>query len=191
MKLFNLAATFFLVFVSFSAHAQVILGIASSVPIVETKNIDSAPGSSQSTYEGYMMVQLRKESSIFVVMGYLVTTSVNPITATSSATLGTNAPYGGFDYLFGNSFYSMGLFWAPYVQGNYSRTNTDEEVWIGNAFYGKLGFHPRLSASVQLDLTVAYFSANYTSKSATTSVSSVDSFSQTLVAPTLGLRYMF
>lgn len=180
-----------LFFAAAGARADVIFGVDAAVPILDSKNIDDVPTSSEVSYDGYMMVQLRKDSSTYVTLGYRLMTSTAPISATSSSTLQTNAPYGGFDWSWNTGFYNFGVYWSPYIQGDYSRNGGDSEVWIGSAVYTKFAVHPKISGTFQLDLAMSYFSANYSSKTSANSVSSVDSFSQGVFSPMIGFRYGF
>lgn len=173
------------------ARAEVVFGLDAAVPIVDSKNIDDVPTASEASYDGYMMVQLRKESTTYVTLGYRIMTSNAPISATASSTLQTNAPYGGFDWGWGSGFYTFGLYWSPYIQGDYSRNGGSSEVWIGSAGYAKFSVHPKISGQLHLSLSLSYISANYSSKTSAASVSSVDSFSQSIFSPMLGLRYAF
>ncbi len=173
------------------AYALVRFGLQTNIPTVNNRDISTVPSASETFGEGYLLVQMQKESSYFVTVGYLTISSVTPISATQTSTMNSNNPYMGITAFFFENFLSIFLGVAPYIQAEYSQGTSAAETWGGTAGYAKMTFHPQLTEKLFLDFSLAYYSATYSLKSSTTSVSNVTNFNQTILAPMLGFQYLF
>lgn len=173
------------------AHALVRFGLQTNMPTMNNRDISTVPAASESFGEGYLLVQMQKESMYFVTVGYLALNSVTPISATQTSTMSSGNPYMGITAFFFENFVSVLLGAAPYVQAEYSQGTSAAETWGGTAGYAKLNFHPQLTEKLFIDFSLSYYSASYNFKSSGTSVSNVTNFNQTIVAPMVGFQYLF
>lgn len=173
------------------AHALVRFGLQANIPTMNNRDISTVPAASETFGEGYLLVQMQKESSYFVTLGYLSLTSVAPVSATQTSTMNSGNPYMGFTAFLFENFVSIFIGAAPYIQAEYAQAGSATETWGGTAGYAKLNFHPQLTEKLFLDFSLSYYAATYSFKSSGTSVSNVRNFNQTILAPMVGFQYMF
>lgn len=166
------------------------IGAAGNLSSISSQQLTTAPTGSEAVYDGNIAVQIRKDSSFYLVVGYLFASSVIPINATNAASLTSNNPYFGAKYVMFKEFMAVGVYSAPQVQAIYT-VSGQSETWSGTGVYSKLSFYPKLADWISLELAIVYYSASFNSKSATTNISSVTSFSQSIVAPMIGFKIMF
>lgn len=171
------------------SKADITIGVQTNLETTTNTQLTKTPKSSDRVIDGFVMVQLQKESSLHLVLGYLSVSSATAISATASSTLVSRNPYYGVYYTFCENFCSIGLYTTQSARAVY--TETLSEKWTGNAYYAKIGLHPHLSESIALDLVLAYYYAKFDSRSAATAVSSVNSFTQSVIAPMVGLNITF
>lgn len=189
MKL--LTALLGLLMFSQSAQATTFFGFDFGL-VNDQKTITSSNQVSESFYDGNFGVQILNDSSMYLTVGYLYTASVEPLSTTTRATFASNNPYAGIKYNFGKKgLVSLGAYWAPYVLATYTQTAAASEEWSGSGFYGKLMIQPELSPSFQVSMGLGYFNGNYTLKGSAASVSSVTSFSRSVLTPLIGALIKF
>lgn len=173
-----------------TAEADIIFSLNSHAPIASSNNISSGPASAENYYDLQMMLQFRRESRFYLTLGYLFLTSITPISTTASSTLNSDSPYAGITMFFSENMFSWGLFLSPYNKATYATGSSEAETWAGTAYYTKFSVHSNLVGSLFLDMSLAYYSASFTSKSGT-AVSTVNEFNQSVFAPLIGLHYSF
>lgn len=190
----KLAAVMLLAILFFQnqSGAEIMMGLQTNLSTFNTTTISTAPEASESMIDGYFHVQLVRDSSVYLTLGYLYGSSIKLASATTTSLLTLSVPYGGLTYYFGQrNFFSLGVYASPYIQANYSVAGSDPEIWNGSSFYTKFSLLPILSESFSLQISLAYFSANFNTKVVTTSVSNVSTFNQSIVAPMIGVQYLF
>lgn len=173
------------------AKSDVKLNLESNIPTYDTININTAPVGSMSFYDAAIKVQTSENSKLYLTIGYLQISKLAALTATTTYLLTSSNPYFGFDYYFSKGFLSLGVYYSAYVQGNYSQSGSGSEVWSGSAGYIKTSFHKKVGESFNLNLSLAYYAASYTAKTATPAISSATNFNQSVFSPLIGFDYTF
>lgn len=178
---------------AFAPRAHAILTFALDTSIVQdTKTITDSPTVSESFYDGSIGVQLWKDSRLFMTLGYLYSSSKEPLSTSTSATFVSNNPYGGLKVLLGaKNNWAVGAYWVPYLQGSYAQSGSSTEVWSGTGYYAKITAQPELATWFRLNLSLAYYGGSYTSKGSSNSVSTVDSFARAVVIPLIGFQILY
>lgn len=172
-----------------SSFATISFGALTSLSNSETKDINTAPSQSITVTDAYLDLSFKETSPLFLTLGYLILSSATPISATALSTLSSSNPYGGLKLFIFKNTVSLSATYFPSIQTDY--TTTSAESWLGSGYYAKLLFHPKISNKFFLDVGVGYYSASFSSKFSTSSVSSVSNFSHTLIMPLLGLHVSF
>lgn len=178
--------------ISIHATAEVMMGLQTNLSTFNTTTISSTPDASESVVDAYFHVQLVRDSGLYLTLGYLYGSSLKVVSATTTSLLTSSSPYVGMTYYFGQrNFWSLGIYASPYIQANYSVAGSEPEIWSGSSYYTKFSILPVLSEFFSLQISLAYYSASYNTKAATTSVTNMTSFTQSVVAPMLGVQYLF
>lgn len=187
----KISLIFLVGFIAQSSEAVVRFGLQTNLSTVNNKDVSRAPSASETMGEAYFMVQLQKESKYFLTLGYLQMSSVVPISTTTTSFFSSGSFYGGINIFIYDQAVSIGAYFSPYVQAAYSEGNSEVEVWGGNAYMLKLNGHPQISDSFFFDISLSYYSANYSTRSATRPVSTVTSFGQSVIMPMLGFQILY
>jgi|GEM_PF-5876427 len=182
---------FLLIFFTQRSEAVVRFGLQTNLSTVNNKDVSTAPSATETLGEAYFMVQLQKESKYYLTLGYLQMSSVVPISTTSTSYFSSGSFYGGINIFIYEDAVSLGAYFSPYVQGEYSEGNSEVEVWGGNAYMLKLNGHPRISDHFFFDISLSYYSAYYSTRSVTTPVSTVTNFGQSVIMPMVGLQILY
>lgn len=157
----------------------------------DNKSISSS-NSTSTLYDFSAHVFLSKHEVWSLTVGYAGSQSQEPLDASTEATLKTENPYSGVTFFFGKkSMFSLGAYYSPFVRARYSESNTDEEIWTGSSYMGRLTVQPIVFKTLRLLLSLTYISSQYDEKGATTTVSDVDSFEKSTLTPMVGLSYQF
>ena len=174
-----------------SADAIVRLGLQANLATVNSRNLTEAETGSELVGDVFFMAQLQRESKYYVTLGYLATSSIVPISETSTSSFTSANFYGGLTAFFNDGYASVGAFVAPFVQGEYSEGDSDPEVWGGSAFMLRFAGHSQLTEHLFLDLSISYYGASFVNRSAESPVSEVDSFSQSIIIPMIGFQFFY
>ena len=173
------------------AKAEVIVGFDTAVS-QDKKTITSSSSLNNLFLDGSVLVSFNQDSNYFLSLGYIYSTSTEPFTSTTSATFISSNPYAGLSYFAGKQHtFGLGVYWIPAGQGTYSQSSSLSESWSGSGFYTKLMVQPELTKYLSLSFSLIYYSATYSSKGSTASVSDVSTFSRTYYSPMVGLKIKF
>ena len=178
----------------FTQHlfAEIRIGIDSNV-VQDSKDLSTSTNSNQTFYDGSMKVQLAWGGGLYLGIGYVQSTTTEPVSTTQQYTIASNYPYAGFSYFFGtDQLFSLEANWMPNITAEYTQSGTSgSEIWTGNGSYGKFTIQPKITPYLSVQLTIGYISANYTSKSATTAITTKTSFSRAITMPMIGFQFIF
>lgn len=160
----------------------------------DSNSLNTSASTTRNVYEGYLNVPLAEKTILFMGVGYLVINASDPATNTATKTLDASM----FEINFGlfldkSRSLKINAVYCPSAAATYSRTDiSGSESWTGTAVGGKLSFAPELSTHFAMILSVNYLSMSFDAKSKTSStVSSVNSFTRTIMYPEIGLQYFF
>lgn len=134
-----------------------------------------------------------KDGNLSFNIGHLYINSIEPVSANASALLKSFNPYLGLRLSAGdNQLISLSFNYMPYTQASYTQSGLPVETWTGTGYSVKLSLHPKLSDRFDGMISVLYYSAQFTKKTADDgAVTSVSSFSRSYLTPLVGLQIRF
>lgn len=158
----------------------------------DRKTVSSSSSLTNIFLDASAQASFNQDSKFFLTLGYVYSSSIEPYTSSTSANFVSSNPYGGISCFMGRDrLFGFGAYWMPAIQGSYSQTSTANEFWSGSGFYVKLMAQPEITRFLTINVSLIYYSATYTNKSGTTSVSEVNSFSRTYYSPMVGFNLKF
>lgn len=171
--------------------AQVKVGLDFSS--VQEKRSSSQISSIGITFiDTYLHIGFKKELPLQLTLGYLNITSVENYADSSYSKLISTLPYVGLVYQFWSknpTSLIVGGFYSPYAKLGVSE-DAGQEVWQGTSMISKLTGSFSLSAKFKLNVGLYYISETFGSR-ISGSVTSKSSFSQSYVAPSIGIAVAF
>jgi hypothetical protein len=178
---------------TFANNADAIIRAGGTVNLVtiENKNITDMPVGSIGFYDVNLSIQSKRDSDWYFSFGYIYLVSKVPITSTSSSLFSSNNPYFGISVFVVPDLMLFSANFSPYTQGTYSETGTANEIWYGNSYNLKMSYRPYISEGITLDFSFVFYGAAYGSKSTAATVTTTETFVQSLVAPTIGIFFNF
>ncbi len=183
---------FIILSISHLALADIHIGVDLGL-IQDQKTITSRDIIQTTFYDANLYVQASRSYPFYLGFEYIQISTTQPNTVdTTTATLTSSNAMAGMKYVFGRKkLFSVSLMGSPFIQANYKVTGASSDLWSGSAFASKLSIHPDLTNSLKLCVSIVYYSATYTSKSESSGSTAVNSFSRSLLIPTLGLQFNF
>ncbi|MFZ3228661.1 MAG: hypothetical protein WA160_00525 [Pseudobdellovibrio sp.] len=181
-------------FILYSSLAEANISLHADIGLMQDQNsIASRNLVENYFYDLSIYGKVFQRTKIYFGFEYVFISSSNPLTVYTSAVLTSSNPMVGIKYVAGkNDLIAMSLAGSPLTAATYSVTGLNSEEWSGTAVMAKISLQPELSNSVRANMSIAYFSANYSTRTSVASSSSnVSSFSRNLLVPALGLSYFF
>lgn len=188
LKFFNL-----LLIVIFSELSYGTTHVGFSAGYVQDQRSTNSKDSIQHTlFDAYLYTPLFKTKNFYLGVEYLLVNRTQPNGADANiATLASRNPMIGFKLNLGRSqLVSTAVMYCPTMQADYTVSSVSTDLWTGTSYAAKLSLQPELSPSTRLTLSVLYYSANYNTKSST-STSKLSGFSHTSIIPTMGIEFYF
>lgn len=169
------------------------LGVEGSI-LQDSNDLNTSASTSRNIYEGYLNVPLSEKTILFLGVGYMVVSASDPATNTATKTLDASMFEINFGlYLNKSRTLKANVIYVPSVNASYSRTDTSgTESWSGTAVGGKISFAPDLWKRFSPILAFTYLTMDFDTKSKTSaSVTTKNSFSRTIMYPSIGLQFSF
>jgi hypothetical protein len=189
-----LSRIIFVIVSMISSLAQADIHVGADFGLIQDQKTITSRDLIQTTfYDASLYLQASRNHPFYLGFEYVYISTTQPNTvATTTATLTSSNAMAGMKYVLGKKeLFSISIMGSPFIQANYQVTGSSSDLWSGSAFATKLSIHPELSSSLKLCVSLVYYSATYTSKSASSGSTTVSGFSRSLIIPTFGLQLNF
>lgn len=171
--------------------AQVKLGLDFS-SLQEKRSSTQISGVGRTFVDAYLNVGFKKELPLQLTLGYLNITSLESYDDSSYTKLTSTLPYVGLVYQFWSknpASLIVGVGYSPYAKLAVIE-EAGSETWQGTSIVTKVTGSFSLSAKFKLNAGLYYISETFVTR-ASGNVTSKSSFSQSYVAPAIGVAVAF
>lgn len=187
----SIALLFLASLVSASAFAQLRVGLDVS-SLQEKRSATELSGVSRTLIDANFNVALKKDSALYLTLGFMSITSVESYDDSTYTKLNSTNPYLGLSYHFWSKNPAgliVGGFYSPYAKLSV-RDETGTESWNGKAMVGKIAGTFSLSAKFRFNAGLYYISETFAER-ASGNVTNESGFGQSYVAPLIGVAVAF
>lgn len=143
-------------------------------------------------YDGYLNVGLKKESSLYLSIGYLYINSVENYSNSTYTKMTSTNPYVGLAYQFWNKNFASLIVtgaYSPYAKLTVSEA-AGKESWDGTTLALKFTGSFSMSNKVKLNAGLYYISESFSSRTSG-SLTTKSDFNQSYLMPAIGIALAF
>lgn len=173
------------------AFAQFKVGLDFS-SIQEKRSSTQISSVGRTFLDTYLNVGLKKESPLYLALGYLNIVSIETYDDSSYTKLSSTNPYVGLVYHFWNNKPAsliVGGFYSPYARLGVIE-EAGKETWNGTSMAGKLTGSFSFTTKLKFNVSLYYISESFGSR-ASGNVTSKSSFIQSYFVPSVGIAVGF
>ena len=186
-----LIAAAVVIFTAVPAFAQVRVGLDIAT-LQENRSSTQVSSIGRTLYDLYLNVGFKKESPLYLALGYMNVSSVENYEDSSYTKLSSTNAYVGANYHFwhkNSSSLLLGVYYAPYAKLSV-KEREGSETWDGTTIIAKASGSFNVGKRTKFNAGVYYISESFDTR-ATGSLTTKSSFTQSYLLPSIGVAIAF